>query len=245
MKKGKNILISIAIPCYNEAESIANNLRKAQKITSDHPIEFIFIDNGSTDNTSDVLNNIVVSEFSDKIKFLKIDINQGYGYAIKKAIAMMDSDYIGWSHGDGQTDLNDLVKACSIIKKLPNTGIIKGLREDRPILDKFLSSGLALLSSIIFLCRLRELNAQPSIYKINVIPNFHFAADNLNFDIDAYLIARLGGATETRFPVKFGSRKFGISSWNLGGFSRLRFLTGVFFHLVMFRLKTSRIMFQK
>ncbi|MDA8882276.1 glycosyltransferase, partial [Alphaproteobacteria bacterium] len=198
---------------------------------------------GSTDNTREVLNNIVVSKFGDRIKFLKIDINQGYGYAIKKAIAMMDSDYIGWSHGDGQTDLNDLVKVCSIIKKTPDTGIIKGLREERPLLDKFLSSGLALLGSIIFLCRLTELNAQPSVYKINVIPNFHFAADNLNFDIDAYLIARLGGATETRFPVKFGSRQFGISSWNLGVFSRLSFLTGVFFHLLIFRLKISRVIF--
>lgn len=241
MVKKQNILISIAIPCYNEAESITDNLCKAQKIALSYPIEFIFIDNGSTDNTDKVLNDNIISKLSDQIKFLKIDVNQGYGYAIKKGINMMRAEYIGWSHGDGQADLYDLVKAFSIIKSSPHTGIVKGLREERPFLDKFLSSGLAALSSILFLCRLTELNAQPSIYKINVVPDLTFAADNLNFDIDAYLIARRGGATEKRFLVKFRSRKFGSSSWNLGFFSRIHFLIDVFLHLIKIRLKITGV----
>ena len=71
-----NILISIVVPCYNEASCIGANLLKAKKISSLHPIEFIFVDNGSTDGTAKILNKGIISKLSKKIQFINIRENK-------------------------------------------------------------------------------------------------------------------------------------------------------------------------
>ena len=232
-----NILISIVGPCYNEASCIGANLLKAKKISSAHPIEFIFVDNGSKDGTNRILNKDVISKLPEKIKFIKIEHNQGYGYGIKKGLALAKGKYCGWTHGDGQADLNDILDAVQIIKSDSGVGIVKGIREERALSDHFFSKSLALIASFFFVSNLNELNAQPSIYLKFLIPDFAFLANDLNFDIDVYVYVKLRKVTERRFPVKFKDRKFGSSSWNTGLLSKTSFIFSVFRHLLKLRYR--------
>ena len=232
-----NILISIVVPCYNEASCIGANLLKAKKISSLHPIEFIFVDNGSTDGTAKILNKGIISKLSKKIQFIKIDHNQGYGYGIKKGLALAKGRFLGWTHGDGQADLEDLFKAVEVIESDPSVGIVKGMREGRVLSERFFSKSLSLMSTLLFTCHLRELNAQPSIYSKSLLPDFACLADNLNFDIDVYVYAKLSKGLESRFPVNFKDREFGTSSWNKGLLSKFPFIFFVFCHLLLLRLR--------
>ena len=51
------ILLSIVIPCFNEADNIFPLFEKIEEILQkDNSIEFIIVDNGSNDNT---LSNII------------------------------------------------------------------------------------------------------------------------------------------------------------------------------------------
>ena len=46
------ILLSIVIPCYNEAENIFPLFEKIEEILQkDNSVEFIIVDNGSNDST--------------------------------------------------------------------------------------------------------------------------------------------------------------------------------------------------
>ncbi len=51
------ILLSIVIPCYNEADNIFPLFKKIEEILQkDNSVEFIIVDNGSNDST---LKNII------------------------------------------------------------------------------------------------------------------------------------------------------------------------------------------
>lgn len=94
-------MISIVVPCYNEEESIPLFIAEAKKTEAKlkekfgETVEYIFVDDGSSDNTASVMKS-----FSNEIKYIILSRNfgkEGAMYAGLKAakgdfIAVMDVD---------------------------------------------------------------------------------------------------------------------------------------------------------
>ena len=59
----KSTLISIIIPCYNEAEGLAALYAALVQATKDSPeqFEFIFVDDGSKDGTAELVRELTLS----------------------------------------------------------------------------------------------------------------------------------------------------------------------------------------
>ncbi|MCA9758267.1 MAG: glycosyltransferase, partial [Candidatus Eisenbacteria bacterium] len=58
-------MISVVIPCYNESENVAelhDRLSRALPAEGDVTAEFILVDDGSTDGTSRLLDEIAVRD---------------------------------------------------------------------------------------------------------------------------------------------------------------------------------------
>ncbi|MBZ2173766.1 glycosyltransferase family 2 protein [Schnuerera sp. xch1] len=88
MRYGK---VLIVVPVYNEEDLITQTIDGLKKI--DLIDEIVIINDGSTDNTARVLDELDVNVIS-------LEENHGKGYAMKKAIEVMDYDYIGFVDGD-------------------------------------------------------------------------------------------------------------------------------------------------
>ena len=101
-------LVSIIMPSYNTAPYIAESIRSvmAQTYTD---WELIIVDDASTDNTDEVVKDVILSgahaeskDLSSKIHYLKHDRNRGAAYSRNRAlreakgrwIAFLDSDDI-------------------------------------------------------------------------------------------------------------------------------------------------------
>ncbi|MFI6682690.1 bifunctional polysaccharide deacetylase/glycosyltransferase family 2 protein [Streptomyces sp. NPDC050485] len=87
--------VSVLVPAYNERECIANTVRSL--MASDHPIEVIVIDDGSTDGTADIVEalrlpnvRVVRQENSGKPAAL----NNGIAHARYEIVVMMDGDTV-------------------------------------------------------------------------------------------------------------------------------------------------------
>ena len=54
---------SIVIPCFNEAATLPTLLSKCSEVVarSDQKLEFIIVDNGSTDETSQIIDKMIMS----------------------------------------------------------------------------------------------------------------------------------------------------------------------------------------
>ena len=72
--------ISIIIPAYNESAGIAETLKELITYVNMEESEIIVVDDGSTDNTADI-----VCGFQE-VKLIGHNKNKGYGTAIKTGV---------------------------------------------------------------------------------------------------------------------------------------------------------------
>lgn len=87
--------VTVLVPAYNERECIANTVRSLME--SDHPIEVIVIDDGSTDGTADIveamwLPNVFVVRQVNSGK--PAALNNGIAHARHDLVVMMDGDTV-------------------------------------------------------------------------------------------------------------------------------------------------------
>ena len=70
-------LISIIIPTYNEEENLAILAQRLQELPSHigYDYEFIFVDDGSTDNSFSILKNL--SNKNSRIRIIRFSRNFG------------------------------------------------------------------------------------------------------------------------------------------------------------------------
>lgn len=86
--------IQIVIPCHNEEENIEIIIKELDKYLSYHPYlyEFIFIDDGSTDNTYNVIKKI--SQKRNDVIIIKLSKNFGKEAAIAAGLKNCEADAV-------------------------------------------------------------------------------------------------------------------------------------------------------
>ena len=107
--------VSIVIPFYNEEErlnKLFTSLTKFKRKRTTKLFEYIFVDDGSTDNTikkiSQFLNKI--KKGRDKYKLLKSKKNFGKGHALKLGVKSAKYDWIFTMDADLSVDFTQITK---------------------------------------------------------------------------------------------------------------------------------------
>jgi hypothetical protein len=227
-KKEMQKKLSIIIPCYNEEKNIPLIIKKFNEaIKQRTDIEVILVNNGSTDNSKEILKQYL-TELTDKnpFKIIDVEINQGYGYGILQGLKNVNGDFIGWTHADLQTDPNDVIRALELIEKNNNDQnlYIKGSRTGRKLFDYFFTIGMSIFESILMQTKLWEINAQPNIFHKSFFAKWQNPPHDFALDLYAYYQAKIAGLKILRISVKFPKRIHGISSWNNSFFDKWKFI---------------------
>ena len=97
--------LSIIIPCYNESKNIPLILEKFESVIKRDDVEVILVNNGSTDNSQMVLDELLPKYPFSKV--VKVEVNQGYGFGITSGLCEAKGEFIGYTHADMQTDPAD------------------------------------------------------------------------------------------------------------------------------------------
>ena len=219
-----NFFLSIVVPCFNEKNVFFANLEKAKILTREFvDLEIIFLDNGSSDGSREIFKEYEKSKLPG-INFSYLRKNNGYGYGIKYALKKNSSEFVGWTHGDGQTDLMDIKQAITILKSNEKVNLVKGLRKNRSKIESFISEFMGKIASFILKLPLKEINAQPSIYRCSILDEIDSYSDDLLIDLDAFVFNTFQYGQAERFNVFFPERRYGSSSWNSGLYSKIKFI---------------------
>ena len=218
---------SLIIPCYNEEKNLPYLFEKCFKIFKDEDIEIIFINNGSIDNSKLIFKNLLKQY--PKFKFINIDINKGYGNGIMEGLKSAKGEVIGWTHADLETDPNDVIKAINFYKKNGYEYYVKGKRAGRISL---MTLGMSFLSSLFLRKLFWDINAQPTMFNRKLLEKFTNPPEGFTLDLYSYFIAKKNKVKIARFKVKFGKRKFGVSSWKINFKTRFIVIIKTIFYIL-------------
>ena len=89
--------IVIIIPCYNEADRLDTN-KFIDYLSKNTHLHFIFIDDGSTDNTNLIIKQIIL-KFNSLASLLINETNKGKAESVRLGVIesyKMNPDYIGF-----------------------------------------------------------------------------------------------------------------------------------------------------
>jgi len=210
--------VGIVIPCYNEGIGLTKLIERCKK-SLDSRVTYLLVNNGSTDSTKQILNRQVLPS---NVKVLHLEKNNGYGFGIIQGLKVLETDFIGWTHADLQTDPADVLIFLGCIDE--GADFMKGTRVGRPLVDRFFSAGMSMIVSILFGTSLKDINAQPTIFRRSFMNHWENPPNDFALDLFAYLVAAKTNSVIKRKSVSFGPRQWGNSHWNNGFFARLGFV---------------------
>ena len=214
------MFLSIIIPCYNEAENMPLLLEKCKKLTNKN-IEIILVNNGSTDDSFNIITQLITG-FTN-IKLINIKKNIGYGHGILKGLQIARGDILGWTHADLQTDLNDVLLGFKFFES-DNNVFVKGRRIKRPLKDNIFTIGMSVFESILFQRILWDINAQPNLFNRSFYEKWDNPPMDFSLDLYVYYLALQTKLRVKRFNVTFEDRLFGHSKWNFNWRSKIKFI---------------------
>lgn len=218
------MLLSVVVPCYNEAENIPLILKRFDEVIKRDDIEVVLVDNGSTDDSPEILRRLLPNYVFART--IRVEVNQGYGYGIVQGLNVCKGRFIGWTHADMQTDPADLIKALDIIER--NGGkeslYIKGRRKGRPLADRFFTFGMSVFETLYMGAKLFDINAQPNVFSRNFYESWKNPPKDFSLDLYALYLAQKSGLDIIRFDVTFPNRIHGKSHWSNGMASKWKFI---------------------
>lgn len=114
-----DITFSVILPNFNHGHYLNDAINAMLKQTA-QPDEIIVIDDGSTDNSADI-----VSELAKKhsiIQLLKNDKNMGVMFSLEKGLKHAKSDYVCLPSADDKLLPGFFEKSVELLKKYPQAG---------------------------------------------------------------------------------------------------------------------------
>ncbi|MBU1176891.1 glycosyltransferase family 2 protein [Patescibacteria group bacterium] len=160
--------LSIIIPAYNEEEGIEKVISELKE-TVDQEYEIIVVNDGSTDQTENILENI------KDIKLINHPYNKGYGASLKSGIRKAQGEYILIIDGDGTYPVNEIPK---LLKYVNNYDMVSGMRKGKNFdarwfysqrLAKFI---LKKIASYVTKTKIPDINCGLRIFKKEIIEKY-------------------------------------------------------------------------
>jgi dolichol-phosphate mannosyltransferase len=144
-KQNQMVAVSVVIPVMNEAENVVPLAREIAIGTRGEDAEIIFVDDGSTDGTSDALKGLK-PEIS-QLRIIRHERNSGQSRGVRTGVLAAKGDVIVTLDGDGQNDPADIPKLLAVLRGASandRVGMVAGVRAQRnDVANRRLASRLA------------------------------------------------------------------------------------------------------
>lgn len=124
--------LSVFFPTYNEERNIEKTVKRAKGVLEKTAKEWeiLIVNDGSTDNTLQIIRNL--SHEEKRIKIISHPVNRGYGAAFKSGLYSAKFPWIAFTDSDGQFDFSEI---SNFIEKQreTNADLVIGYYKDRKV----------------------------------------------------------------------------------------------------------------
>jgi dolichol-phosphate mannosyltransferase len=126
------VALSIVVPVKDEEENVAPLAREIARAVAGEDAEIIFVDDGSTDGTSQAL-QALKSELPN-LRVISHGRNIGQSRGVRTGVRAARGEIVVTLDGDGQNDPADIPKLLDAMRNDPNSarvGLVSGVRVKR------------------------------------------------------------------------------------------------------------------
>ncbi|CCD25461.1 dolichyl-phosphate beta-glucosyltransferase NDAI_0F01420 [Naumovozyma dairenensis CBS 421] len=126
-ENGKDILLSVVVPSYNETERIFRMLNEAIKYLNEsmsNRWEILIVDDGSKDGTTEYCLKLAEEDFKltkGELRVLKLLENRGKGGAVREGMLHIRGRYGLFADADGASKFSDVEKLIASVKNMEKT----------------------------------------------------------------------------------------------------------------------------
>ena len=210
--------LSIVIPVYNEVESIERLYLEIVQSIDTSEYEIIFIDDGSTDGSSEKIVELI--QKNQKLKLIQFYRNYGKSAALSEGFKQADGEYVVTMDADLQDDPSEIKNL--IIKLEEGYDLVSGWKKNRkdPLSKRIPSKLFNFITRLFTSVKIHDFNCGIKIYRKSVIKTLEIYGGRHRY------IPALAGQKKfkiTEIIVNHRSREFGITKY--GG---RRFFHGFF-----------------
>lgn len=213
-----SVLLSIVIPAYNEAESLPVLLEQLQAVVKTHAYraEIIFINDGSTDATSEILDAMSSASQQLQVHVVHFRRNQGKAEALTAGFAAATGDIVITMDADLQDDPGEIPKLLDTLNT-ENYDVVSGWKYPRkdPLEKRVFSFFFNRITAFFTGVKLHDMNCGFKAYRAEAVKALH-----LYGDLHRYIpiLAHQAGYKVGEVKVKHHPRQFGVSKY---GFKRI------------------------
>jgi glycosyltransferase involved in cell wall biosynthesis len=205
--------VSVVIPLYNEEENVQELHGNLKAVLDKNSLEYeiLYVDDGSTDRTLELLQKIQSED--NHVIVLSLRRNFGQTAAFAAGFDYSRGDVIVTMDGDLQNDPEDIPKLLEAIK---NCDLVSGWRKKRkdPFFSRRLPSIMAnwLISKVTGV-NLHDYGCSLKAYRREVVKNLKLYGEMHRFipAVASWYGVRIAEVETTHYPRKRGKSKYGIS----------------------------------
>jgi len=220
----KEIGLSVVIPVKDEKDSIPLLYREIVDVLGrlKEGYEIIFIDDGSTDGTKEVLSDLAKDD--PKVKVIRFRRNYGQTAAMNAGFKYSRGGVVVTLDGDLQNDPSDIP---SLLEKMAEGyDLVSGWRKNRQ--DKNLTRKIPSMVANRIInkliegtgVRLNDFGCTLKAYKRGIVKNIHLYGEMHRF---IPVFAAWLGVKVAEIPVNHRPRRYGSPKYNLSRVSRVIF----------------------
>ena len=201
--------ISVIVPVFNESESLKDLYAEIiHSIEDKFEYEIIFVDDGSTDNSHQIIEELI--DVNHKVKLIRFSKNYGKADALSEAFLLSKGEYVITMDADLQDDPHEIT---NLINKLEEGwDMVSGWKKNRndPLEKKIPSKIFNKITCFFTGVKIHDFNCGLKAYKREVVKSIELYG-GLHRYIPA--IAKQMGFSITEIPVNHRKRKFGKSKY--------------------------------
>jgi len=203
-----DVSLSVFFPCYNEAKNVESVVGRAvealQRLVKDW--EIIIVDDGSADATGRIADRLAAGD--SRIRAVHHAVNGGYGMALRSGFAAAAKEFVFYTDGDGQFDIDDLEM---LLPMRSRQAIINGYRLHRrdSLLRKINSACWAwLVQRVLGFC-CRDVDSAFKLYPRELFGRISLKSAGALIDAEVLARAARLGYSIVEVPVRHLPRQAG------------------------------------
>lgn len=218
---GEDMLLSFVIPVLNEEESLAQLHNEIIANIGSYDYEIIFIDDGSTDKSFKIINDIAAKD--SKVKCIKFRRNFGKSAALQKGFELAKGEIVFTMDADLQDNPLEIPAFLEQLDK--GYDLVSGWKQNRkdPLHKRLPSKLFNFVTACTFKLKLRDYNCGFKAYRREVVKELNLYGEMHRYiPVLAHSLGyQIGEIPVLHRPRQYGKSKYGVERYLRGFFDLL------------------------